>query len=88
MTEPDVATARVPTDAGDDRALVARILAHDRGAFERLMRRHNTALFRAARAILRDDADAEDALQDAYLAAYRHLGVAPPKSTGGLFGEA
>jgi len=37
------------------------------------MRRHNTRLFRAARAILNDDAEAEDALQDAYLEAYRHL---------------
>ena len=37
------------------------------------MRRHNPRLFRAARAILRDDAEAEDALQDAYLEAYRHM---------------
>ena len=36
------------------------------------MRRHNGRLFRVARAILKDDAEAEDALQDAYLAAYRH----------------
>jgi RNA polymerase sigma-70 factor (ECF subfamily) len=35
------------------------------------MRRHNRMLFRAARAILKDDAEAEDALQDAYLLAYR-----------------
>jgi RNA polymerase sigma factor (sigma-70 family) len=59
--------------AGDDQALVARIVGGDTGAFELVMRRHNGALFRAARAILRDDADAEDALQEAYLAAYRHL---------------
>lgn len=39
------------------------------------MRRHNGRLFRVARAILKDDADAEDALQDAYLAAYRHAGA-------------
>jgi len=58
---------------GDDQALVARIVGGDEAAFEQLMRRHNGALFRAARAILRDDADAEDALQEAYLAAYRHL---------------
>src|SRR5687767_5893159 len=37
------------------------------------MRRYNTRLFRTARAILKDDAEAEDALQDAYLEAYRHL---------------
>jgi RNA polymerase sigma-70 factor (ECF subfamily) len=41
--------------------------------FEALMRRHNRMLFRTARAILRDDADAEEALQDAYLKAYRSL---------------
>jgi RNA polymerase sigma-70 factor (ECF subfamily) len=38
------------------------------------MRRHNGKLFRVARAILKEDADAEDALQDAYLDAYRHIG--------------
>jgi RNA polymerase sigma-70 factor (ECF subfamily) len=37
------------------------------------MRRHNARLFRVARAILKDDAEAEDALQDAYLDAYRHM---------------
>jgi len=57
----------------DDAALVARIAHGDRVAFQELMRQHNTALFRAARAIVRDDADAEDVLQDAYLSAYRHL---------------
>src|SRR4029079_16127496 len=57
----------------DDAALVARIVGGDRTAFEQLMRQHNTALFRAARAIVRDDADAEDVVQEAYLSAYRHL---------------
>ena len=38
------------------------------------MRRHNGKLFRVARAILKDDADAEDALQDGYLEAYRRIG--------------
>jgi RNA polymerase sigma factor (sigma-70 family) len=63
----------VAAAAPDDASLVARIVAGDRGAFEQLMRLHNPALFRAARAIVRDDADAEDVLQEAYLAAYRHL---------------
>ena len=39
-------------------------------AFEQIMRRHNRMLFRTARAILRDDAEAEDAVQEAYLRAY------------------
>ena len=38
------------------------------------MRRHNRTLFRTARAILRDDAEAEDALQEAYLQAYQGIG--------------
>jgi RNA polymerase sigma-70 factor (ECF subfamily) len=42
-------------------------------AFAQLMRRHNQRLFRTARAILRDDAEAEDALQEAWLQAYRAL---------------
>ena len=42
-------------------------------AFADLMRRYNRRLYRVARSILRDDAEAEDALQDAYLQAYRAL---------------
>ena len=38
------------------------------------MRRHNGKLFRVARAILKDDTEAEDALQDGYLDAFRHIG--------------
>jgi len=42
--------------------------------FEALMRQHNRMLFRTARAILHDDAEAEDALQDAYVLAYQAMG--------------
>jgi RNA polymerase sigma-70 factor, ECF subfamily len=57
----------------DDAALVRRIVEGDAAAFELVMRRHNRRLFRLARATLRDDAEAEDALQEAYLAAHRAL---------------
>ena len=60
--------------AVDDAALAARIAGADHRAFETLMRRHNARLFRVARAILKNDDEAEDALQEAYLAAYRHIG--------------
>ena len=53
--------------------LAARAAHGDSAAFEALMRRHNRMLFRTARAILRDDAEAEDALQEAYIQAYRSL---------------
>jgi RNA polymerase sigma-70 factor, ECF subfamily len=56
-----------------DAQLAARAGRGDTAAFEVLMRRHNRTLFRTARAILRDDAEAEDALQEAYLQAYRAL---------------
>ena len=61
------------TDA-PDAELARRVAAGDHAAFEAIMRRHNRALFRTARAILRDDAEAEDALQEAYLQAYRTIG--------------
>lgn len=57
----------------DDAAVAAKIAGHDQAAFEALMRRNNGRLFRVARAILKDDADAEDVLQDAYLDAYRNI---------------
>jgi RNA polymerase sigma-70 factor (ECF subfamily) len=44
-----------------------------RETFEQFMREHNRMLFRAARAILRDDADAEDSVQEAWLRAYRSI---------------
>ena len=61
------------TTIPDDAALASRIAARDQGAFESLMRRYNGRLFRVARAILKDDAEAEDVLQDAYLDAYRNI---------------
>ncbi|HEY8551291.1 MAG TPA: RNA polymerase sigma factor [Vicinamibacterales bacterium] len=59
--------------SADDAELAARVAAGDQAAFEALMRRHNGRLFRIARAILREDTEAEDALQEAYLDAYRHM---------------
>ncbi|HEX7910931.1 MAG TPA: RNA polymerase sigma factor [Paraburkholderia sp.] len=59
--------------ADPDADIVHRILAGDLAAFELLMRRHNRRLYRLARATLRNDAEAEDALQDAYLKAFRSI---------------
>lgn len=56
-----------------DIELVGSILAGNKPALEELVRRHQRTLLRTARAILRDDAEAEDAVQEAYLQAYRAL---------------
>jgi RNA polymerase sigma-70 factor (ECF subfamily) len=56
-----------------DTELVEKTRAGDMRALEALMRRHNRTLYRTARAILRDDGEAEDAVQEAYLQAYRSL---------------
>ena len=50
-----------------------RVLAGETSLFEVLMRRYNQRLYRVARAIVRDDAEAEDVTQQAYVNAYRHL---------------
>jgi RNA polymerase sigma-70 factor, ECF subfamily len=65
----------MPIPATDEANLLARTAANDVAAFEVLMRRFNSRLFRVARSILRDDAAAEDAVQEAYLEAFRHSGT-------------
>lgn len=62
-----------PGKSSTDLELVEHIRAGDAGAMDLLMRRHNRTLYRTARAILRDDAEAEDAVQDAYIQAFRGL---------------
>lgn len=56
-----------------DAEIAARIAAGDQSAFVLLMRRFNRPLYRTARSILKDDAEAEDVLQEAYLHAYRGI---------------
>lgn len=63
------APAPAPTD-GD---LVALVRGGDTPRFAALVQRHNQAMFRACRAVLRDDAEAEDAVQVAWINAYRAL---------------
>ncbi len=65
--------AAIGVEAISDEEAVKRVLAGETSIFEVLMRRYNQRLFRAARAILGDDEDAQDAVQEAYLNAYRSL---------------
>lgn len=61
-----------PSD--DDATLVARILRGEHTLLERLVRRYNQRLYRAARAHLGDDAAAEDVTQQAWMSIYQALG--------------
>jgi RNA polymerase sigma-70 factor (ECF subfamily) len=61
------------SEALTDEALVARVLAGDLASFEVLMRRHNARVYRVARSLVRDEAEVEDVMQQAYLAAFAHL---------------
>ncbi len=62
-------TAAPPTDS----ELSEQISRGVRDAFETMMRRHNRRLYRVARAILNDDAEAEEVLQESYFIAYQHM---------------
>ena len=70
-----------PADAGRagrrDFEIAQRIEAGDEDELQRLMRRYNQRLYRTARSILRDDAEAEDAVQESYLLAYHAIGRVP-----------
>lgn len=82
MASANVAILEVARREGwTDNQVVERVKAGETGLYEILMRRYNQRLYRAARAILRDDSEAEDVLQDAYVRAYQHLdqyrGAAP-----------
>ena len=57
----------------DDAELVRRALARDDTAFRIIMERHNRRLYRIARGILRNDTEAEDVVQEAYVKAFTHL---------------
>jgi RNA polymerase sigma-70 factor, ECF subfamily len=72
MAQPRVKQA-VPA-ATEDAELVRRALARDGAAFRAIMQKHNRRLYRIARGILRNNADAEDAVQDAYVSAFTNLG--------------
>jgi RNA polymerase sigma-70 factor (ECF subfamily) len=57
-----------------DADLVALVRQGSGAAFAAIMQRYNGSLYRVARGVVRDDAEAEDVLQEAYLRAYGALG--------------
>jgi RNA polymerase sigma-70 factor, ECF subfamily len=65
-------TAVVPSSL-TDAEIVRRVRAGDRALFEILMRRHNQRVYRATRAVVKDERDVEDVMQQAYVNAFTHL---------------
>jgi RNA polymerase sigma-70 factor (ECF subfamily) len=84
MAKPTAAVAASPKPAqGDleaiseepisDEAIVSRVLTGEKNLFGLLLRRYDQRLYRVARAVLRDDAEAEDVVQEAWVRAFQHL---------------
>lgn len=73
--------ANLEVQSWTDEEVVARVLAGEAALYEILMRRHNQRIYRIVRGILRDDGEAEDVMQDAYVRAYQHLGQFERRST-------
>ena len=68
----ETAPASQPASLTDEE-IVERILGGETALFELLMRRYNQRLYRITRAIVRDEGEAEDVTQDAYVRAFEHL---------------
>jgi RNA polymerase sigma-70 factor (ECF subfamily) len=67
------AVAATGLDRLDDGALVERARQRDGAAVRLIMQRHNRRLYRVARSVLHDDAEAEDVVQETYVRAFTHL---------------
>ncbi|HEX5745448.1 MAG TPA: RNA polymerase sigma factor [Archangium sp.] len=67
------ATRQAAMGSPSDEEIVHRVCAGETALFEVLMRRHNARVYRAVRALLRDEAEAEDVMQQAYVLAFTHL---------------
>lgn len=67
--------------AWSDEQVIERVLAGETALYEIIMRRYNQRLYRVVRAILRDDSEAEDVIQDAYVRAYQSLGQFESRSS-------
>lgn len=69
------------SESWTDKEVVDRVITGDTALYEIIMRRYNQRIYRVTRAILRDEAEAEDVMQDAFVKAYQHLpqyaGLAP-----------
>ena len=71
--ETTVSLERATSEGWTDQQVVDQVKAGNTALFEILMRRYNQRLYRVTLSILRDRAEAEDVIQDAYVRAYQHL---------------
>ncbi len=72
--ETTTSTLDAPFHSPTDEEIVDRVRSGETGLFEILMRRHNQRVYRVARAVVKDESEAEDVMQQAYLNAFAHLG--------------
>ncbi len=68
-----LATVNPVQQGWTDEEVIRRVLEGDTPAYELLVRRYNQRTYRIVRSILRDDSEAEDVMQEAYVRAYEHL---------------
>jgi RNA polymerase sigma-70 factor, ECF subfamily len=73
MTRTSSAGVLLESTEHSDEDIVRQVLEGNTGMFELLMRRYNERVYRAARAIVRDEHEAEDVMQQAYVSAFTHL---------------
>ncbi|MDO8421465.1 MAG: RNA polymerase sigma factor [Parvibaculum sp.] len=73
LSKEEPAPVAASTQTAEDAQLVEALHAGAPRAFERIMRRYNQRLFRVARSILRNETEAEDAVQEAWLRAFTHM---------------
>jgi RNA polymerase sigma-70 factor (ECF subfamily) len=66
-------TVASPKDVLTDGEVIARVLAGDTAIFELLMRRYNQRVYRCVRGIVKDDFEAQDVMQQAYVNAFAGL---------------
>jgi RNA polymerase sigma-70 factor (ECF subfamily) len=72
---------RAASEGWTDLQVIDQVKAGNTALYEIIMRRYNQRLYRAALSILRDPAEAEDVIQDAYVRAYQHLDQFAGRST-------
>jgi len=75
MKKPAIETAEIGAAEAGDMALMRRALARDPNAFRAIIKTHNQRLYRIARGVVRNDAEAEDVVQEAYMRAFANLGA-------------